>query len=110
MISAVLCHAWSFVSMFSQQNSNMLGVMCIGLRACVFVREFSEPREEAPQLTSQGLKAAVCLPVCREREEGGQEGALGKRSGRAVWKKKERKENKRQCQSTAGRKKLAEEE
>lgn len=59
---------------------------------CVFVREFSEPREEAPQLTSQGLKAAVCLPVCREREGGGQEGALGKRSGRAVWKKKRKQE------------------
>lgn len=55
---------------------------------CVFVKEFSELREEAPQLTSRGLKAAVCLPVCREREEGGQEGALGKRSGRAAWKKK----------------------
>lgn len=74
---------------------------------CVFVREFSEPREKAPQITSQGLKAAVCLPVCREREGGGQEGALGKRSGRAVWKKKE---NKRHCQNTAGRKKIAEEE
>lgn len=59
---------------------------------CVIVREFSEPREEAPQLTSQGLKAAVCLPVCREREGGGQEGALGKRSGRAVWKKKRKQE------------------
>lgn len=38
---------------------------------CVFVWEFSEPREKAPQITSQGLKAAVCLPVCREREGGG---------------------------------------
>lgn len=77
--------------------------MCV----CVFAREYSELREEAPQLTSQGLKAAVCLPVCREREGGGQEGALGKRSGRAVWKKKE---NRRHCQNTAGRKKRAEEE
>lgn len=64
--------------------------MCISLCVCVcvFAREYSELREEAPQLTSQGLKAAVCLPVCREREGGGQEGALGKRSGRAVWKKR----------------------
>lgn len=85
--------------------------MCISLCVCVcvFAREYSELREEAPQLTSQGLKAAVCLPVCREREGGGQEGALGKRSGRAVWKKR-KKENRRHCQNTAGRKKRAEEE
>lgn len=43
---------------------------------------FRESREESPRLTSRGPKAAVCLPVCRERK-----GALGKRSGRAVWKK-----------------------
>lgn len=59
---------------------------------CVFVREFSEPREEAPQITSQGLKAAVCLPVCREREGGGRREPLEREVEGQCEKKKRKQE------------------